>query len=153
MKGRTAQSVLGSALLHQIGSLFFVAGRAVSEQEAETAKSATSSLANEMVYGVRDAKNAFSRLLNEAAMGAPKFIETGSGETVAIVAVRTLGEAAASMDRRNAMTLEDAILALPYSRSELPPLRLRGGRPGRGLLRTASAAAPEDADVTQTPVG
>jgi len=87
------------------------------------------------VFGVREAKDSLSRLLNDASVGKMQFVASGDGTPVLIISVDKLAEAVASIGNQRSVTVADAISQLPYSAEELVPVQLSRRTPTRGIVR------------------
>ena len=96
-----------------------------------------SSILEEPIHGVREAKDSFSSLLNRASEGRFFFIKSGQGEPVVMVGADVLGEVFEILQRAQAVTLSDAWHSLPFKGTDLPAIHPRGRPRKHGLhLRT-----------------
>jgi hypothetical protein len=94
------------------------------------------------VYGVRDAKDSLSKILNSVSEGHVAFIEAGQGGAVVVMSTDALTEAVLSLEPSRDETLQGVLEGLPF-KEELPQLTVRGRRPSRGGLMRLRAAAEE----------
>jgi hypothetical protein len=99
------------------------------------------SLLDETVHGIREAKNSFSAMLNQASHGTVFFIEAGRAGPVVMVGADALGDVFETLLRSQQMTLSDAIESLPFKGEELAFLNLRGRLPKHELQASSDQVA------------
>jgi hypothetical protein len=104
------------------------------------------------VYGVRDAKDSLSKILNQVSEGHLAFIEAGQGGAVVVMSTEALTEAVLSLEASRPQTLKGLLEGLPFA-TELPAVTVRGRRPSRGLLsRLGTDDTAVEPDYTGRPL-
>jgi hypothetical protein len=150
-KPRTAGAVLDPVALDRIAHMVAPAGP---PYDLPGVMAIAADLGEQPIYGVRDAKGALSRILNDATEGGIAFIEAGNGAMVAVIGADSLCRIVVSAEERATATVADAIASLPYPPDTLRTFELVGYPPGHGLLagvhmpeRPVSAHAASTADA------
>jgi hypothetical protein len=93
------------------------------------------------VYGVRDARDSLSKILNQVTEGQLAFIDSGQGGAVVVMSADALTEGVLGLENFKEPTLQSALEQLPF-RDELAPLTVRGRPLAKGnLARTVEDPA------------
>ena len=141
MAHKTLQQVTEDEVVHKLASIMEVIDISAHQASNEPVRDWICEAALKQVWGVREAKTKLSNLLHDASGGEIHFVTAGNGAAIALVSAKYLAEAVSSMEGRKGLTLADAINQLPYSPSDLKPVKLRHRPPARGILRRARAGA------------
>jgi len=119
--------------LMQLARLFKSAGQGEQSLSHPKDARAGAELENCVVYGVRDAKNAFSTLLNGASKGDAAFIE-GRGGTLLLVDTEALADVLTAQTETAHPTFGAALKELPYQPTDLEAFELEGHYPEFGFI-------------------